>query len=72
MRKLLCWLFDHDRMTTSARHRICLRCGQRETLRHFGRVLAWEEVAEAHPSRSLRVTRSPADSSPRSAAVNRR
>jgi hypothetical protein len=45
MRKLLCWLLDHDRMTTSARHRICLRCGQRETLREYGHVVAWEEVA---------------------------
>jgi hypothetical protein len=47
MRKLLCWLFDHDRMATSSRHRICLRCGQRETLRHFDHVLAWEEVGRA-------------------------
>jgi hypothetical protein len=46
MSKLLCWLFDHDRMTTSARHRICLRCGMRETLRQFGRVLAWEELTK--------------------------
>jgi hypothetical protein len=43
MSKLLCWLLGHDRMTTSARQRICLRCGTRETLRHFGSVLAWEE-----------------------------
>jgi hypothetical protein len=34
-------------MATSARHRICVRCGQRETLRDFGHVLAWEEVAAA-------------------------
>ncbi|MFI5100453.1 MAG: hypothetical protein ACHQE5_08055 [Actinomycetes bacterium] len=47
MRKFLCWLLDHDRMTTSARHRICLRCGTRETLRHFGDVLAWEELPAA-------------------------
>jgi hypothetical protein len=44
MRKLLCWLLDHDRMATSLRHRICLRCGRRETLRHFDHVLAWEEA----------------------------
>jgi len=47
MKRFLCWLFDHDRMTTSARHRICLRCGTRETLRYFGSVLAWEEVTSA-------------------------
>jgi hypothetical protein len=34
-------------MATSARRRICLRCGQRETLRNYGHVIAWEEVAEA-------------------------
>jgi hypothetical protein len=33
-------------MTTSLRHRICLRCGTRETLRHYGNVLGWEEVAK--------------------------
>jgi hypothetical protein len=47
MRRFLCWLLGHDRMTTSARHRICLRCGQRETLRDLGHVLAWEEVTGA-------------------------
>jgi hypothetical protein len=47
MAKLLCWLLGHDRMTTSARHRICLRCGTRETLRHYGSVFGWEEVAKA-------------------------
>jgi hypothetical protein len=46
MSKFLCYLSDHDRMTTSARHRICLRCGMRETLRQFGRVLAWEELTK--------------------------
>ena len=47
MQKLLCWLLGHDRMTTSARQRICLRCGTRETLRHYGVILGWEEVAKA-------------------------
>ena len=47
MHRLLCRLFGHDLMTTSARHRICLRCGHRETLRDLGHVLAWEEVAAA-------------------------
>jgi hypothetical protein len=45
MRKILCWLLDHDRMTTSARRRVCVRCGQQETLRQFGHVVAWEEVS---------------------------
>jgi len=31
-------------MTTSARHRVCVRCGMRETLRHIGSVAAWEEM----------------------------
>jgi hypothetical protein len=43
MSRFLCWLLGHDRMATSARQRICLRCGTRETLRHIGSVLAWEE-----------------------------
>jgi hypothetical protein len=47
MRKLLCWLLGHDCMTTSARRRVCLRCGQRETLRDYGNVLGWEEVGKA-------------------------
>ena len=47
MKQLLCWLFGHDRMTTSARRRVCLRCGTRETLRHFDNVIAWEEVTKA-------------------------
>jgi hypothetical protein len=42
MRKLLCRLFGHDPMKAHAQLRVCLRCGQRETLRRFGRVLAWE------------------------------
>jgi hypothetical protein len=44
MKKLLCWFLGHDRMTTSARRRVCLRCGQRETLHNYGHVLAWEEA----------------------------
>ncbi len=47
MRVFLCWLLGHDRMTTSARQRICVRCGTRETLRHFGNVSGWEEVTTA-------------------------
>lgn len=47
MQKFLCRLFGHDRMTTSARQRICVRCGTRETLRMFGRVVAWEELTKA-------------------------
>jgi len=44
MKKLPCWLFGHDLMTTSARQRECIRCDQKETLRQFGAVMAWEEV----------------------------
>ena len=46
MRKLLCRVFGHDRMETNARQRVCQRCGQRETRRRIGSVLAWEEVTE--------------------------
>ncbi|HEX9186627.1 MAG TPA: hypothetical protein VGB87_06135 [Vicinamibacteria bacterium] len=46
MRKMMCWLLGHDCMKTSARRRVCLRCGQRETLRDYGNVLGWEEVGE--------------------------
>lgn len=52
MTRFLCWLFGHDRMTTSFRHRICLRCGTRETLRTFGSVIAWEEQTRAAISTS--------------------
>jgi hypothetical protein len=45
MSKILCWLLGHDRLATRARYRVCLRCGKRERLRHYGPVLAWEEVA---------------------------
>ena len=47
MRRLLCWLFDHDYMNTSARHRICVRCEKRETLHVYGEVLAWEAATRA-------------------------
>ena len=47
MRKLLCRFFGHDSMETNARQRVCNRCGQRETLRRIGSVLAWEEVTES-------------------------
>jgi len=46
VRKLLCRLLGHDRLTTGSRHRFCLRCGQREALRRFGSVLAWEELGQ--------------------------
>jgi hypothetical protein len=47
MREFLCWLLGHDRMKTSTRQRVCLRCGTRETLRDFGNVSGWEQVAKA-------------------------
>ncbi len=45
MSKFLCRVLGHDLMVTSARQRVCLRCGARETLRQYGEVLAWEELA---------------------------
>jgi hypothetical protein len=54
MKKLLCWIFGHDRMVTNTRHRVCLRCGQRETQRYFGTVMAWEEVAVTSPTATKR------------------
>jgi hypothetical protein len=30
-------------MASSSKRRSCLRCGQREALRRYGSVLAWEE-----------------------------
>ena len=47
MRRLLCWLLGHDRMTSGAAHRTCLRCGLRERLRSYGHVRGWEEVARS-------------------------
>jgi hypothetical protein len=44
-KKLLCRLFGHDRMVTSERQRVCQRCGMRETLRQYGRIAGWEEIA---------------------------
>ena len=44
VKKLWCRLLGHDRITVSVRKRYCLRCGQREALRRYGSVLAWEEV----------------------------
>lgn len=49
VRKLLCRLLGHDRLATGTRHRVCLRCGQRETLRRFGSLLAWEELGQGGP-----------------------
>ena len=46
LKKLMCWIWGHDRMQTGARLRVCLRCGQREKLRDFGRVLGWEELSK--------------------------
>ena len=47
MKKLMCWIWGHDRLLTGSRLRLCLRCGQREKLRHFGRVSGWEEVSDS-------------------------
>ena len=47
MRALLCWLLGHDRMTTSSRQRVCLRCGTRETRQYYGTTVGWEEVRKA-------------------------
>jgi Prophage protein (DUF1660) len=44
--KLLCRLFGHDRKAIGTRKRVCLRCGMRETLRRYGRSMAWEEMSE--------------------------
>jgi hypothetical protein len=47
MRKFLCWLLGHDRMETSARYRVCLRCGKREKRCQYGAVVGWEELPSA-------------------------
>jgi hypothetical protein len=52
MRAFLCWLLGHDRMTTSAQQRICLRCGAREARHYYGSTVGWEEVPKAAPRRS--------------------
>jgi hypothetical protein len=45
MAKLMCRIMGHDHMATSNHNRVCVRCGQRETLRDFGHVTGWQEVA---------------------------
>ena len=45
IRKLLCRILGHDRMTTRTKWRVCQRCGLKETQRHFGSLLAWEEIS---------------------------
>jgi hypothetical protein len=49
VKKLMCWLYGHDRMQTRARLRVCLRCGQREKLCQYGSVLGWEELPNTVP-----------------------
>jgi len=44
VKKLMCWIWGHDRMQTTPRQRECLRCGQKEKLRHFGGCDGWEEL----------------------------
>ena len=46
MWKLLCRVVGHQLKTTNGRHRVCLRCGQKEALRRYGRSLAWEVVTD--------------------------
>jgi hypothetical protein len=46
LKKLMCWIWGHDRMQTGARKRVCLRCGQREKLQQYGRILGWEELPD--------------------------
>ena len=53
MRRLLCWLFGHEREAVGSRQRVCVRCHQRETMRRFGEVIAWE-VVTGPPGRDLR------------------
>lgn len=50
MRKFWCWLLGHDCLPASARRRVCLRCGQRVTLRDYRNVLGWEEVTSPPPT----------------------
>jgi hypothetical protein len=53
VRRLLCRFFGHDRMTTGARRRVCLRCGLRETLQQYGIVAGWQEAgARRDPKRA--------------------
>ena len=46
LKKLMCRIWGHDRMQTAMRQRVCLRCGQRETLRQFGSTTGWEELPD--------------------------
>jgi hypothetical protein len=46
MWKLLCRVVGHQLKTTNGKHRVCLRCGQKEALRRYGRSLAWEQVTD--------------------------
>ena len=46
LKKLICWLWGHDRMQISTKQKVCLRCGQREELRDYGRVRGWEELPD--------------------------
>lgn len=46
MGKILCWLFGHTVEAAGHGKRVCVRCNQRETLRRFGTVIAWELVTE--------------------------
>ena len=52
MKAFLCWLLGHDRMAISARQRICLRCGTRETRQYYGTTVGWEEVRKDSTRRS--------------------
>jgi hypothetical protein len=45
MSRFFCWLLGHDHMAHGRARRSCNRCGQVETLRHFGVLLAWQEEA---------------------------
>jgi hypothetical protein len=47
VKKIMCWIWGHDRMQTTARRRVCLRCGQREKLRQFDSGHGWEELPDA-------------------------
>ena len=50
MQNLMCRFLGHDIMQTGAAHRVCLRCGQKETRRNLGNVQAWVETgAKAAP-----------------------
>ncbi len=46
---LLCRLFGHDIMRTSASQRVCVRCGQREKLCNLGNLQGWVEITSVAP-----------------------